>query len=119
MSSIRFIGFSKEHASVPVYGLTIDKSLEEGLRAEVPKVNLPPTKVISRLQELALKNEERQRIKSEFGVWFCKKDDKGFFYFAHCIDNYPERHIYAAINELRQHLATIGDYPSEPDVANQ
>lgn len=49
-----------------------------------PKYQRTSTQVIMRLQELGLKKEERQRIKSEYGVWFCKKDDKGFVYFVHC-----------------------------------
>lgn len=27
-----------------------------------------------------------------------------------CSANYPERHIYAAINQVRDHLAKLGDY---------
>ena len=37
-------------------------------------------------------------------------------YFALCVQTYPERHIYAAVGELRTHLASIGDYANEPDV---
>lgn len=69
-----------------------------------------------RLKELQLKKDERQRIASEYGVWFGKKDEKGFYYFALCTSNYPERHIFACINEVKLHLATIGDYSTEPDV---
>ena len=38
-------------------------------------------------------------------------------YFALCSPNYPERHIYAAINQLRDHLTKLGDYETEPDVS--
>jgi hypothetical protein len=71
---------------------------------------------MSRLKELELKNDQRQRIFTDNGVWFCKKDDKGIFYFALCTKNYPERHIYAAFSALGAHLAKIGDYSSEPEV---
>ena len=37
-------------------------------------------------------------------------------YMALCSPNYPERHIYAAINQLRDHLSKLGDYETEPDV---
>jgi len=37
-------------------------------------------------------------------------------YMALCSPNYPERHIYAAINQLRDHLNKLGDYETEPDV---
>ena len=63
-----------------------------------------------KLKELQITNDERQRIKSEYGLWFCKKDVKGFYYFALCVQNYPERHIYAAINLVREHLDKLGDY---------
>lgn len=53
---------------------------------------------------------------SEYGKWFCKKDDKGFLFYALCIKKYPERHIYSAFQELRTHLAKIGDYSTEPEV---
>ena len=44
---VEFLGFAKEKASVPVYGLTIDKSLEEQLKAEIPKVDIPPYRLSS------------------------------------------------------------------------
>ena len=53
---------------------------------------------------------------SEYGKWYCKKDDKNILYFVLCSKQYPERHIYKAIGELRAHLALIGDYSNEPDV---
>lgn len=37
-------------------------------------------------------------------------------YFALCSPNYPERHIYSAINQIRDHLTKLGDYETEPDV---
>lgn len=63
-----------------------------------------------------MKREERQRIKSDFGVWFCKKDQKDMYYLALCAPTYPERHIYAAVAQLTAHLAQLGDYETEPDV---
>lgn len=39
MSSIRFFGFSKEQSSLPVYALTLDKTLEELLKPEIAKVS--------------------------------------------------------------------------------
>lgn len=33
-------------------------------------------------------------------------------YMTLCSANYPERHIYAAINQVRDHLAKLGDYES-------
>lgn len=72
--------------------------------------------MIIKLKELELKKEERQRIKSEFGVWFAKKDSKDMFYLALCVNTYPERHIYAAVGQLQAHLAQLGDYETEPDV---
>ncbi len=109
MSNIKYLGFVKDSASVPVYGYTADRSIEEQLKTEVPKV-------ITRLKDLCLVKEERQRIKSEFGCWFCKRDDRGVYFIALCQPNYPERHVYAAIALIRTHLAQLGDYESEADV---
>lgn len=55
-------------------------------------------------------------MKSELGCWHCKKDARGMLYLSLCSPNYPERHIYAAINQLRDHLNKLGDYETEPDV---
>jgi hypothetical protein len=63
------------------------------------------SQVIVKLKELELKRDERQRIKSEYGVWFGKKDQRDMYYLALCVTTYPERHIYAAIAQLQSHLA--------------
>lgn len=38
------------------------------------------------------------------------------FYLTLCIEKYPERHIYAGIAQLKDHLALLGEYENEPDV---
>ena len=63
-----------------------------------------------------MRPEERQKINTTNGCWYCKKDAKEIIYFALCSTNYPERHIMAAINQLRDHLQKLGDYETEPDV---
>lgn len=61
--------------------------------------------------------DERQKIKSANGTWSCKKDAKEMIYIVLCSPNYPERHIFGAINALRDHLQKLGDYNTEPDVS--
>jgi hypothetical protein len=40
MSNIKYLGFSKNSSALPVLGTTLDKSLEQSLKEEIPKV--PP-----------------------------------------------------------------------------
>jgi hypothetical protein len=63
--------------------------LNEFLKVEIPKVTHLIPQVIVKLKELELKKDERQRIKSDFGVWFCKKDQREMYYLALCVPNYP------------------------------
>lgn len=72
--------------------------------------------VLSQLKGLDIRVDERQKIKSAHGCWYCKKDNKEIVYMVLCSSNYPERHIYAAINQLRDHLQKLGEYETEPDV---
>ena len=76
--------------------------------------------MVARLKDLYLIKEERQKLTSSggLGCWFCKRDSRGMFYLALCVDKYPERHIYAAIGQLKDHLAQLGEYENEPDVAD-
>lgn len=36
--NIKYFGFSKPSSALPVFGVTLDKSLEEHLKTELPKV---------------------------------------------------------------------------------
>ena len=71
--------------------------------------------MLSQLKSLNLRSEERQKINTGNGCWYCKKDSKGIIYFVLCSPNYPERQIIAAINQVRDHLQKLGEYESEPD----
>jgi len=35
-----------------------------------------------------------------------------------CVPSYPERHIYAAIGQVRDHLLKLGEYQNEADVVD-
>ena len=66
MASLRFLGFAKENASVPVYELTVDKSLEEGLKNEVPKV---PKNLYSGHHETSrTRSQKRGETKNQIGI---------------------------------------------------
>jgi hypothetical protein len=54
--------------------------------------------------------EERQKVSSVNGRWQCKKDSKGILYFVLCNPNYPERTIFQAINQVKDHLQKLGEY---------
>lgn len=67
---------------------------------------------------LGLRVDERQKIKSHLGTWHTKKDNHNILYVALCSSNYPERHIYAAFNQLKDFLRILGDdFESEADVS--
>lgn len=40
MSNVKYLAFCKSSASVPVIGITLDRSIEEALKIEIPKVPL-------------------------------------------------------------------------------
>lgn len=64
-----------------------------------------------------MRAEERQKINTGNGSWFCKKDDKELIYMMLTNGNYPERLVYEAMNELREQLSKLGkNYASEQDV---
>jgi hypothetical protein len=69
------------------------------------------------IKNLALSANERQKISSAFGIWFCIRDQQGIIYFVLCTSNYPERHIYGAIEKLKVHFQQLGDYSTESDVS--
>jgi hypothetical protein len=75
--------------------------------------------VLAQLRAIDLRAEERQKINTGNGSWFCKKDDKDVFYLMLTNGSYPERLIYEAIHELRDHLGKLGkNYSTEQDVHN-
>lgn len=41
MSNIKYLGFAKTSSALPVFGSALDKSLEEFLKGEIPKVLTP------------------------------------------------------------------------------
>jgi hypothetical protein len=64
--------------------------------------------VLAELKLLGLRVDERQKIKSHLGSWHTKKDAHNIIYIALCSSNYPERHIYSAFNQLKDHLSMLG-----------
>ncbi len=73
--------------------------------------------MLTQLKNIGLSPEERQKITTSNGSWYCKKDDQDMLYMMLTNGSYPERLIYESINELREHLKKLGKtYSAEQDV---
>ncbi|CAD8207162.1 unnamed protein product [Paramecium octaurelia] len=76
------------------------------------------SKVCQDLKRNQLRIEERQKVDSANGSWFCKIDDKGLLYLVLGVPTYPERHAYALIQEIQNEFSKLGNSESLKDDAS-
>lgn len=110
MSSLKFFSFAKSSGDKMIYNAGNEKSMDEAFKAE-------GLKVMREIKNIGLQFDERQKINTGSGSWFCKIDAKGIIYLVLAASNYPERHAYAMIQLLQNHLEKLTDYGNEDDTS--
>jgi len=71
--------------------------------------------ILSKVEDIYLKADERQKIRTSNGAWFCTVDQKHISYLVLADSAYPERHAYTLIGELRDELSQMPNYHSESE----
>jgi len=69
--------------------------------------------ILSKIEDIYLKANERQKIRTTNGSWFCTVDEKHISYLVLTDSAYPERHAYTLVNELRDELQGLNNYHGE------
>jgi len=90
----------------------LDKGMEATYRSEAKTI-------FGKLEDVYLRPEERQKIRSNYGAWFCTLDNKNIVYLALTHIEYPERHAYAMISEIRDQLAELKNFNQEKELVVQ
>lgn len=63
-----------------------------------------------------LRPEERQKVSTPNGSWFCRVDANEVASLLLCTSEYPERHSYKMIDDAEKNIAKIPDYyTANPD----
>lgn len=75
--------------------------------------------ILGKLEEVYLNQDERQKIRSGNGAWFCTCDDRRIHYLVLADSGYPERHAYGLINDVRSELQGLNNYHTENNLAVQ
>ncbi|KAL4466763.1 hypothetical protein ABPG74_010360 [Tetrahymena malaccensis] len=110
MSNIKFFSFAKITSDKLIYNAGNEKSMDETYKAEA-------IKVMREIKNIGLNFDERQKINTGSGSWFCKIDSKNILYLVLCTSSYPERHAYGMIQQLQNHLEKLADYGNEDDTS--
>lgn len=110
MSNIKFICLTRMSTQNIIYSIInkIDIEEENTVKSESKKV-------VQQIIHLELSPEERQKIKTQTGNWFCKIDDLGFMYLILSSQNYPERHAYELISQIQKPLKKIANVQEQED----
>jgi len=90
----------------------LEKGSEAAYRAEAKTI-------FGKLEDVYLQPEERQKIRSPNGAWFCTLDTKNICYLILTHSEYPERHAYTMISEVRRELGELRNYHQEKELAVQ
>ena len=90
----------------------LQKGLEVSFLAEAKTI-------LGKLEDVYLQPEERQKIRSSNGAWFCTANEKHINFLVLADSAYPERHAYNLINEVRKELEGLPNYHMETDMAVQ
>ncbi|CAD8112267.1 unnamed protein product [Paramecium sonneborni] len=101
-NSLKYLVIYRQDTEKLIASYLIESGSEELFKNESSKVCLE-------LKRNQLRIEERQKVDSANGSWFCKIDDKGLFYLILGISTYPERHAYALIQEIQTEFSKLGN----------
>ena len=66
--------------------------------------------ILKKLGLLNLKPEERQKIKTANGAWFCRANANQIACLVLCNEDYPERHAYKMVNDAQVELEKIPNF---------
>ncbi|KAM3142593.1 hypothetical protein pb186bvf_005252 [Paramecium bursaria] len=84
---------------------------------EEDQIKNESSKVAIQIKSINLNQEERQKINTNNGSWFCRSDDKDLTYLILTVSTYPERHAYGLITELQNEFAKLGNYQSQDEAS--
>ncbi|CAD8111882.1 unnamed protein product [Paramecium primaurelia] len=101
-NSLKYLAIYRHETEKLIASYLIEAGSEEPLKSE-------SSKVCFELKRNQLRIDERQKIDSTNGSWFCKIDDKGLFYLVLGISTYPERHAYTLIQEIQNEFNRLGN----------
>lgn len=67
---------------------------------------------------LKAKANERDKLKTPYGVWYVTHDDNDIVYALCTSEEYPERHAYGLIQKLQDKIAEINhcEYETEENI---
>lgn len=63
--------------------------------------------MFNKIKSLKLKNEERQKFKTDYGVWYVKHDKYDISYAVCTNEDYPERHAFGLIDKIQKNIGEI------------
>lgn len=66
--------------------------------------------ITKKLSLLNLKPEERQKIKTSNGAWFCRINANQIACVVLCSEDYPERHAYTLVQEAQTELEKLPNF---------
>jgi len=97
-----------------LFGCTsLEKAQESNFKTEAQGI-------LAKVKIMELQPDDRQRLNTKNGVWFCKVDNRDIAYLTLCNINYPERHAFGMMDELQRELEerVPGDELSHKDTEN-
>ena len=101
--NIKYLSYSRYSTSIPIYSINQETS-NKPLGADGEKVLAWDTKMASKIKALRSKVDQRDKLRTGYGVWYVTHDKNDISY-AVCTDEaYPERHAYGLIQKIKEKI---------------
>jgi len=102
-ASVRFLTFGRFNEENLLTSHTNEPKFSDSFQKEA-------LNILKKLNLLNLRPEERQKIKTANGSWFCRVNANQIACVVLCGEDYPERHAYALLQDAQGELEKIPNF---------
>ena len=72
--------------------------------ADAEKVSLLLIQMASKIKALRSKTDQRDKLRTAYGVWYVTHDKNDISYAVCCEESYPERHAFGLIQKIKEKI---------------
>jgi len=102
-TNIRFLAFGRFNEDTLITSYSNEPKFSDSFQKEA-------LNILKKLNLLNLKPEERQKIKTANGAWFCRVSPNQIAIIVLCGEDYAERHAYQMLQEAQGELEKIPNF---------
>jgi len=102
-TNVRFLAFGRFNEDTLITSFSNEPKFSDNFQKEA-------LNILKKLNLLNLRPEERQKIKTANGAWFCRVSQNQIAIIVLCGEDYPERHAYTMLQDAQAELEKIPNF---------